>query len=121
MSRTYRAPGDVVDYTNSSGSTITSGSLVAIGNLIGVVLGDILDTETGQAMVSGRHVLGKVNGADCLVNTNLQLDVSTGLLEDAAATPAAGDISGGCLCLVAAAAGTDEVEVLLLPGGGSVT
>lgn len=121
MSRTYGGPGDVIDYV--AAATHSAGDLIPIGNLIGVVQKNCVSGDTVAVAVSGIHTVTKVTTADCLVNTLLQLDVSQtpDKLEDAAATPATGDITGGALCLVAAGTSDTVVKVLLLPGSGAVT
>lgn len=121
MSRTYVSPGEVITYTASA--DITSGTLIPIGNVIGVALGDIANGETGEVAIEGVHEVAKVSGADCVYGTLLQLDVSAtpDAMEDAAATPATGDITGGALCVEAAGVGVTTVKVKLLPGSGSVT
>lgn len=123
MSRTYVSPGEVITWTNGTGSAVVSGQLIPIGNVIAVALGDIADGATGEVAIEGVHEVAKVSTADCVFGTLLQLDVSQtpDAMEDAAATPATGDITGGALCVEAAAASTTKVKVKLLPGSGAVT
>jgi predicted RecA/RadA family phage recombinase len=123
MSRTYVAPGDVITWTNGTGSAVVSGELVAIGNVIGVALGAIANGAAGEVAIEGVHEVAKVSTADCLVGTLLQLDVSQtpDAMEDAAATAATGDITGGALCVEAAGTSATKVKVKLLPGSGAVT
>lgn len=123
MSRTYRSPGDVIPWTNGTGAAVVSGQLIPIGNVIAVALGDIANGSAGEVAIEGIHEVAKVSAADCVAGTLLQLDVSQtpDALEDAAATPASGDITGGALCIEAAAASTTTVKVKLLPGSGAVT
>lgn len=123
MSRTYVSPGEVITYTNSTGSDIVSGELVAVGNVIGVALGDIANGATGEVAIEGIHNVLKKSGADCVFGTTLVLDVSQNpnSFDDGAFTPASGDISGGALCVEAAGTGVLTVKVKLLPGSGSVT
>lgn len=123
MSRTYRGPGDVITWTNGTGANVVAGQLIPISKLVAVALQDIANGASGEVSISGVHVVAKVSTADCLVNTLLQLDVSQtpDALEDAAATPATGDITGGVLCLEAAGTSATTVKVLLLPGAGAIT
>lgn len=64
MAKTYKQPGEVMDYTNTSGSTITAGTIVLVGLIVGVVLADIPNNATGELSVCGVHTLPKaaVNG-----------------------------------------------------------
>lgn len=48
MAQNHVQTGAVLQYTNGSGSAITSGSPVVMGELVGVALGDIADGETGS-------------------------------------------------------------------------
>lgn len=123
MSRTYRSPGNTIPWTNDTAAAVVSGELVAFGNVIGVALGDIAIGASGDLSIEGIHEVAKVSTADALVGTLLQLDVTQtpNALEDAAATPASGDITGGALCIAAAASGATVVQVKLLPGCGAVT
>lgn len=123
MTRAYQSPGDIITWTNGTGAAVVSGQLIPIGNLIGVALGDIAIAGVGEVGIEGIYEVAKVSAADCLINTLLQLDVSQtpDAMEDAAATPATGDITGGALCVEAAGAGVLTVKVKLLPGAGAVT
>lgn len=123
MSRTFVKPGNIISWTNSTGAAVVSGQLVPIGNVIGVALGAIADGAEGEVAIEGVHEVAKVSTADCVFGTLLQLDVSQtpDAMEDSAATPATGDITGGALCVEAAGATTTKVKVKLLPGSGAVT
>lgn len=45
--------GKVIDFANSTGSTILSGAGVVVGSLFGVATGDILDGDTGGVVLEG--------------------------------------------------------------------
>jgi predicted RecA/RadA family phage recombinase len=62
MAQNFIQCGDTLEYANSSGSTITAGSVVVIGSLAGVALNDIPDGESGTVMVEGVFKLTKVTG-----------------------------------------------------------
>lgn len=51
--------GEVVNYTNSTGSDIDSGAVVVIGKLLGIAVTDIADTETGAVKLEGVYELAK--------------------------------------------------------------
>ena len=59
MAQNHIQEGAVLQYTNGSGSTITSGSAVVVGELVGVPLVDILDGETGSVAVEEVWALPK--------------------------------------------------------------
>lgn len=59
MARNYIQPGVVADYTNATGSTITTGTVLVIGSRIGVALVDIPDTEAGAVQVQEVFELAK--------------------------------------------------------------
>lgn len=64
---TYQHAGLRVPYTNSSGSTIASGTLVVLrsgtSGICGVTVADIANGETGQVSVAGVHALTAATGA----------------------------------------------------------
>lgn len=62
MTNRYRQPGVVIDYTNSTGSTIAGGTVVVIGARVGVVLKDIAAGATGSLQVKQVFVLDKKSG-----------------------------------------------------------
>lgn len=51
--KNYVEKGDVLEYTNSTGSDIASGDVVVSGSIVGVAMTDIADTETGSVQVEG--------------------------------------------------------------------
>lgn len=58
--RNYIQDGCVMNYSNSSGSTIASGDVVKVGNLIGVAGKDIADGDSGPVNLEGVFSLTKV-------------------------------------------------------------
>lgn len=54
---------DFLDHTNSTGSTIASGTLVQVGDLHGVAVADIRNNETGVLALSGIFTFPKLTGA----------------------------------------------------------
>lgn len=65
--------GDVVNYTNGGGTTITSGSPVPFNGLIGIAIADILAGATGALQMEGMFEL-PMNGAIPDVGTELYWD-----------------------------------------------
>lgn len=96
MSRNFHSNGDVVQYT--AGANITAGSVVKMGNTLGVALKDIANGATGPVAVKGVFRVPKVSAAVIGVGESLVWDVSAnsgaGEFDDNLATPAAGDVSG---------------------------
>ena len=80
MAKNYVQEGDVIDYANASGSTITSGTTVLIGARLGVALADIANGATGSVQVEGVFTVTKL-GTDTVAagallywdNTNKRL------------------------------------------------
>lgn len=103
MAENYQQPGEVVDFVNGTGSTVTSGSVVKIGTVLGVALADIADGATGAVQVEGVFVVPKVSGAVIAQGETLTWDVSAGAFDDNAATPATGDVTGAAAFAFAAA------------------
>lgn len=120
MSTNYIQDGDVIQY--KAGSNITAGSVVVMGNTLGVALVDIASGSTGSVRIDGVFSLPKVSGAVIAQGESLTWDVSAGAFDDNAATPASGDITGAAaLAFAAAGNGTTTVQVLLTGAPGTKT
>lgn len=120
MTTQYVQAGDVLDYTNASGSTITAGTPVVLGNLIGVALADIANGAVGAMAVRGVFTLPKVTGSAWTVGSKLLWDASAGKFDVGTATPATGDVSVCCVAGAAAASAAATGAVLLNVGVGTV-
>ncbi len=94
MTSKYVQPGEVIDWVNNSGSAKTSGSVVAMGNILGVALVDIANGATGAVGIRGVYNVAKASGAVIAQGESLLWDASAGNFDDNLATPATGDISG---------------------------
>jgi predicted RecA/RadA family phage recombinase len=103
MATNYIQPGEVIDWTNATGGAKTSGSVIAIGQMLGVALVDIANGATGSVQIQGVFEVPKVSGAVIAAGESLVWDVSAGAFDDNAATPATGDISGAAAVAVEAA------------------
>lgn len=112
--------GERITYTNS-GSAISSGDVVVIGNCVGVASVDIANGETGEVAIAEVYQLPKVSGAVIGQGETVNWDVSATAVDDNAATPASGDVSDFGIAMEAAGSGITVVNVLLLPGNGTVT
>lgn len=93
MAKNYQQPGEVIDYT-ASGSSITAGQVVRIGNILGVALVDIADGATGSVQISGVFTVPKVSAAVIAKGESLTWDASAAAFDDNAAVPATGDVTG---------------------------
>lgn len=114
--------GKVITYSNT-GSAITAGSVVVMSHMIGIALTDIAATSgTGAVAVEGVFSgIPKVTAAVFAVGEKLIWDTSAGKFDDAAATPASGDITGAVVAWVAGANGETTCTVKLTPGNATLT
>lgn len=85
-------PGKVIDYT--AGADITSGSIVVMGQILGIALADIANGATGAVQIDGVFEVPKVTGAVFSQGESLTWDASAGKFDDNLATLASGDITG---------------------------
>lgn len=121
MAKNYQQPGEVLDYTNNTGSAIASGAVVVAGNLLGVALVDIANGATGSVGIRGVYVVPKVSGAVIAQGESLTWDVSAAAFDDKAATPATGDVTGaGAVAFEAAGNGVTTLAVLFTGAAGTV-
>lgn len=119
MATNYVQEGNVVEFT--AGSAISSGDVVVIGGLLGVALADVANGAVGQAQVSGVFTLPKVSAAVIAAGERVQWDVSATGIEDAAATPASGDLVNCGIAMEAAGNGVTEIDILLNVSGATIT
>ena len=70
--------GNTIEWTNGTGSTVTSGSVVAIGKFCGVAVADIKNGETGAVCVEGIFELPKKTKSD-VVAVGDQLIYNSGI------------------------------------------
>ena len=118
MATNYIQAGEVIDYT--AGADISSGDVVVVGNLVGVAITDIADGEVGAVGISGVWELPKVSAAVIGAGETVNYDVSAGEFDDNAATPATGDLTGGCVAVEAAGNGDTTVKVKINVGANTV-
>ena len=119
MADNYVQPGEVINHT--AGADITSGSVVAIGAIIGVALTDIANGSAGAVQITGVFEVPKVSGAVIAQGESLTWDVSAAAFDDNAATPATGDITGAAaVAFEAAGDGVTTIKVRLTGVPGTV-
>lgn len=122
MATNYLAKGNVIDYVNGTGSTITSGTVVKMNKILGVAIADIANGATGPVQISGVFSCPKQSGAVIALGESLTWDVSAGNFDDQAATPATGDVTGAaCFAAEAAGNGVTSVKVCFTGTPGTVT
>lgn len=88
MAKTHVQKGDFLTYTNSSGATILSGSMVLVGSRLGVASGDIPDGLSGELAMAEVHALPKATG---------EASQGAKLYYDADGSPVGGASGDGCL------------------------
>lgn len=121
MASTYISGGEVIDWTNGTGSAVSSGDVVKVGATLGVALVDIANGATGAVAVNGVFTCPKVSGAVIAAGERLVWDVSAGAFDDSAATPATGDVSGeSAMAWEAAGSGVTSIAVRFTGVPGTV-
>lgn len=78
MATNYVQNGDVITYTNASGTAIASGDLVPLVNRCGVALVDIANNASGAVQVTGVFTVEKTTGATWSIGQAIYRDASTG-------------------------------------------
>ena len=126
MATNYQREGQVITWTNGTGASVASGQMVKIGNILGVALVTIANGASGSVAIEGVFSgIPKVSAAVFAVGEALVWDVSAntslGAFDDAAATPAAGDVRGAAVAMVAGADTQTTCTVKLTPGNTTVT
>lgn len=61
MAGNYIMSGDVIDWTNGTGSAVASGAMVLVGARVAVALVDIANGATGTARVRGVFTVAKLS------------------------------------------------------------
>ncbi|WP_421921599.1 capsid cement protein [Marinobacter salarius] len=120
MATNYSQKGEVIDFTNGTGSDIASGEVVVVGNLVGVAITDIADTEIGAVGIEGVWELPKVSAAVIGAGETVNWDDSVSAFDDNQATPATDDLTGGCVAVAAAGNGDTTVLVKINVGANTV-
>lgn len=115
--------GKTLNWTNGTGSAVTAGSPVVVGNIIGVAATDIANGATGVLAIEGVFELPKVDGASGHAigqGEKVLFDVSAGKFDLATATPATGDVSVCCVAAEAAVTTATVAKIKLNVGVGTV-
>lgn len=121
MATNVAKPGDVLTWTNGTGSAVTSGTIVVVGKTLAVALVDVADGATGSVQRNVAVRAPKVSGAVIAQGEDMSWDVSAGAFDDNAATAASGDVSGApATANEAAGDGVTTIEVQLTGVIGAV-
>ncbi|PSJ23583.1 recombinase RecA [Halomonas sp. ND22Bw] len=119
MAKNCHQMGDVLDWTNDTGSTVSSGQVVVIGALIGVALVDIANGATGSVAID--YVWELPKGSNAIgAGERVDYDISASVI-DQIGTPASGDLVGCGVAIAAAAGGDATVLVKINARGAAVT
>lgn len=122
MASNFIQPGEVIDWTNGTGSAKSAGDVVAVGQMLGVALVDIANAATGSVQIRGVFEVPKVSAAVIAAGESLVWDASAAAFDDNAATPASGDISGPpAVAVEAAGNGVTLINVLFTGVPGTKT
>jgi predicted RecA/RadA family phage recombinase len=120
MSTNYKQEGEVIQYT--AGANITSGQVVAIGNVLGVAKVAIANGASGSVALEGVFTVPKVAGAVIALGETLTWDSSVAAFDDNLAVAAAGDITGAaCFAFEAAGNGVTSLAVKFTGTPGTKT
>ena len=127
MAENYESDGNVIQWTNGTGSAVASGQVVKVGvSMLGVALVAIANGATGSVAVEGVFSgVPKVSAAVFTQGEKLLFDVSAGsgvgAFDDSAATPATGDVMGGAVAWVAGTNTETTCTIKLTPGNSTTT
>lgn len=122
MATNYQQPGEVIDWTNATGTAVDSGAVVRVGNILGVALVDIANGASGSVQIQGVFRVPKVSAAVIAQGESLTWDASARAFDDNAATPATGDVTGApAVAFEAAGATVTEIAVRFTGTPGTVT
>ena len=121
MANNFVQDGDVIQWTNGTGSAVSSGQVVKVGpNMLGVALVAIANGSSGSVAVEGVFTAPKVSAAVFAQGEKLLFDVSAGsgvgAFDDSAATPATGDVMGAAIAWAAGANAEDHLHDQAHPG-----
>lgn len=121
MATNFVSDGDVLPWTNTTGAAVASGQLLAAGHILGVALETIPAGATGSVAIEGVFTVPKVAAAVFAQGEKLVFDVSVAAVDDSAATPASGDITGGAVAWAAGSNGQATAQIKLTPGNATRT
>jgi predicted RecA/RadA family phage recombinase len=117
MASNYQQPGEVIQWTNATGSAVAANAIVVVGHMVGIALQSIANGASGSVGVEGVYSgVPKVSAAVFAQGEKLILDVSAGAFDDSSATPSTGDLTGAAVAWVAGANTETSCTIKLTPG-----
>lgn len=121
MAANQVSKGLTLEWTNGTGSKVSSGAVVIVGALVCIAAVDIENGASGTLHIEGGWDV-PCNSADVITQGMLlDWDASAGEFVDAIGTAASGDNENGVVAMEDAGNGVTTVHVKLLPGNGSTT
>ncbi len=106
MAQNHVQKGAVMPWTNGTGAAVSSGDPVAVGDMVGVALGDIADGASGQLAVSEVFTLPKLAAGAIAQGASVYLSAAGEISTTNTDTPAG-------KAFAAAADGATTIQVLL--------
>ncbi|MFD2112576.1 capsid cement protein [Thiorhodococcus fuscus] len=121
MANNYKQSGEVLDWTNATGSDVGSGSVVVVGGILGVALVDIADGARGSVQIQGVFTVPKVEAAVIAQGEPLIWHVSARAFTSYTGTPPEmGDILYAAFAFEAAGAGVASIAVKFTGSPGQI-
>jgi predicted RecA/RadA family phage recombinase len=118
MAANFKGLGGSIEWTNS-GTAVTAGAVVIVGDLVGIAATDIANGAAGTVHIEGEFEV-PCNASDTITQGMLlDWDASAGEFVDAIGSAATGDNENGVVATADDAGST--VLVKLLPGNGSTS
>ena len=77
----FKFEGNILNYSNESGSDIASGSIVSTGGLVGVASVDIADGESGSVAITGVYEVANGDANAITQGAELFYDSATGKVD----------------------------------------
>jgi predicted RecA/RadA family phage recombinase len=115
--KNFIQPGDVITWTNGTGSAVASGDVVVMKHTIGVACVDIANGASGEVSLAGVYTLVKASAAVVVAGEKLLWDASESNFDDSSASPASGDILGAAIAVEGAGSGVLTVKAKLVGPG----
>ncbi|MCP5197661.1 MAG: DUF2190 family protein [Gammaproteobacteria bacterium] len=125
MAANFVQPGEILTYTNDTGSDIAAGAVVKLGATedctLAIALVDIANGKSGEVKLGGVFTVPKVSAAVFKQGESLIWDASAGAFDDNQATPATGDVSGSVIAAADGANTETTCQALFLGIPGTLT
>ena len=99
---------------------VQKGDVIALKHCLGIVQDDCVSGDIVAVAIEGVWEVPKVSAAVFVVGEKLIYDSSAGEFDDSSATPASGDITGGCIAVKAGANAETTATVKLTPGNATL-